>query len=123
MYSLHMFMSWLYNLEKYNHEQELAAFKETTVWQVRAVAEPAESVWLELETYCNVEIHCGITAKPQDWKHIAISKYDCKACGARCWTTAQFCLERLDQLGACQQALKRYCMILNLCTSANNTAC
>ena len=38
MYSLHMFLSWLYNLEKHNHEQELAAFKETTVWQVRAAA-------------------------------------------------------------------------------------
>ena len=36
LYSLHMFMSWLFNLEKHNHEQELAAFKETTVWRVRA---------------------------------------------------------------------------------------
>ena len=37
-YSLHMFMSWLHNLEKDNFVQELAAFKETTVWRVRAAS-------------------------------------------------------------------------------------
>lgn len=43
-YSLHMFMSWLHNLEKNNFDQELAAFKETTVWRVRPASEPAGTV-------------------------------------------------------------------------------
>lgn len=34
LYSLHMFMSWLFNLGKGDHEKELAAFKEVTVWRV-----------------------------------------------------------------------------------------
>ena len=43
LYSLHHFLSWLVNLEKGNHEEELAAFKKVTVWRVRTASQPAWS--------------------------------------------------------------------------------
>ena len=41
LHSLHHFMSWLHKLETGDYHDELAAFKEVTVWRVRPAANVA----------------------------------------------------------------------------------